>query len=127
MKRSIYILLTCLNIALLTACSKAKQATPQQAAKLWMQALLNGNQAAANEYSTTPVHFLNAQTIKNLNNNKPAQDKIHREIDELDSCAIVIEGDIAKIYKPGDIKNPLRLKKVNGRWRVDYKETHAEK
>ena len=110
------------GMLLFAGCRKA-EITPSAAAKLWMQALIDENHAAANEYSTTEVHFLNAKALENFRENPQAKTKLQQEINKIDSYNVVIEGDTAKLFAPGEETTPLLLKKVNGKWRVDYKES----
>ena len=105
-----------------SGCRKVEN-TPQQTAKLWMQALINGDHTAANEYSTTEVHFINAKALENFRENPQAKNKLQQEMNQIDSYKVVINGDTAQLFAPGEKNNPLLLKKVNGKWRVAYKES----
>ena len=104
-----------------TGCNK--EVTPAAAAKSWMQALLNDDHAAANEYSITEVHFINASALENFKKNPDAKAKLREEINKIDSYKVVIEGDSAKLFAPGEKNTPLLMKKINGKWRVAYQTT----
>ena len=121
MRKTVFLVLVLSAAMFFTGCRK--EVPPAAAAKFWMQALLDDNHAAANEYSTSEVHFINAQALENFKKNPDAKAKLREEINKIDSYKVVIEGDSAKLFAPGEENDPLLLKKINGKWRVAYQTT----
>lgn len=122
MRKNVLFIFVITLLCAFSGCSKVED-SPQKAAKLWMQALVDGDHAAANEYSTTEVHFINAKALENFRENPQSKTKLQQEINQIDSYKVVINGDTAQLFAPGEKNNPLLLKKVNGKWRVAYKES----
>lgn len=106
---------------------------PETVAKKWGQAIIEGNLKEANKYSTEKTSAANAFYISWLSASKQEAEekndytkylKVKEEL-EFKDARVEIDGDVAKIYSKDEKGRPysnMKLKKVNGDWKVDIKK-----
>ena len=105
---------------------------PETVAKKWGQAIIEGDLKEANKYSTEKTSAANAFYISWLSASKQEAEEMNdytkylkvKEELEFKDARVEIDGDVAKIYskdEKGEHSN-MKLKKVNGDWKVDIKK-----
>ena len=115
MRRFFIILLAFSCVIMVNGCAKKQ---PRDVVKIWASAIANGDLKTADKYSTGAVHPYNNLLIagvKDKNHGTPP--KMDDILQKIESSKEEINGDTAKIYV--DETNPILLKKVNGKWKVD--------
>ena len=118
MKKIFFMLAVLTGMFILTGCSDS----PKAVAVKYFKALEAGDFETARQYSVAPIDP-NAETkFKELPEEDKAKIKaeMKKVVDKLENDfeKEEIDGDTAKIYVKGD-KNPLPLKKVDGKWKMD--------
>ena len=90
--------------------------TPQQVAQKWGEAIINGDLAAANNYSSPETHQVNETIIKDMAENAEHRATFEAHLQQVANSEVFIDGDVAQIIIDG--KAVLALVKVNGSWKV---------
>ena len=105
---------------------------PETVAKKWGKAIIEGDLKEANKYSTEKTSAANAFYISWLSASKQKAEekndyteylKVKEELEYKDA-RVEIDGDVAKIYTKNEGKSHsiMKLKKVNGDWKVDIEK-----
>ena len=104
--------------------------SPETVAKKWGKAIIEGDLKEANKYSTEKTSAANAFYISWLSASKQKAEekndyteylKVKEELEYKDA-RVEIDGDVAKIYTKNEGKSyklKMKLKKVNGDWKVE--------
>lgn len=106
--------------------------SPETVAKKWGKAIIEGDLKEANKYSTEKTSAANAFYISWLSASKQKAEekndyteylKVKEELEYKDA-RVEIDGDVAKIYTKNEGKSHsiMKLKKVNGDWKVDIEK-----
>lgn len=95
--------------------------SPIEVTEKWQDALLEGDNNKANEYSTSNVHMLNTMVIAMLKEDDEKAKEMRRNMENTKFIKEEIDGDNAKVWQEGQ-KEPVTLKKVDGDWKVDVKK-----
>lgn len=109
-------MLAACGLLLLAGCADS----PKDVTKKYYQALAEGDLEAANSYSTSKTHAVNALFVGLSGDKKDEMKKQMEEgLSKLDNCREEINGDTAKIYMGDDEEASIILQKVDGDWKVD--------
>ena len=106
--------------------------SPETVAKKWGQAIIEGDLKEANKYSTEKTSAANAFYISWLSASKQKAEekndyteylKVKEELEFKDD-RVEIDCNVAKIYTKNEGKSHsiMKLKKVNGDWKVDIEK-----
>ena len=116
MKRFIIIILAFSCMMIFNGCSEK---TPKETVINWATAVAEGNLDTADKLSTSNVHLYNKLLIAGIKDKSyDTPDKMGEILEKIEPAREEINGDTAKVYI--DEKNPIQLKKVDGKWKVDF-------
>ena len=101
--------------------------SPETVAKKWGQAIVEGDLKEANKYSTEKTSATNGIYISWLIAGKQMAEEKNDYTDylklkeqlEFKDARVEIDGDVAQLYSGNE---KLKLKKVNGDWKVDMEK-----
>jgi len=101
-----------LNVLILAGCAD----TPQEVAHQWGEAILAGDLASANKFSSPETHRINEAIISDFAGNAEHRSRFKSNWQQLPSAEVVIDGDIAQIIIDG--RAALALVRIDGKWKV---------
>ncbi len=118
LKKTLLLALAAVSVTILAGCSD----TPADAAGKWRDAIVAGSVDEANKYSTKEAQILNSFMVAAIKENKDNED-----IEKFKSVKFEngeIKEDTATVYTIGEDgkKEPMEMKKVDGKWLVDAKK-----
>ena len=119
MKKIFFMLAVLTGMFILTGCSDS----PKDSAMKFFKAMEAGDFETAKQYCTTEMPSHAESMYKKLPEDAKADFKkeMGKAVKRLENVEKVeIDGDTAKIYVK-DEKEPLPMKKVDGKWKVDLK------
>lgn len=122
MKKLSLILMTLAAVFVFAACG-AKASSPKDVAVKWFQALLDGDVNTANELSTDQTKALNALFAAGFTSEEKGSDDAKESkamLEQLKKAEEKINGDSATLVIDGE--EGLTLKKVDGKWKVDFQK-----
>ena len=122
MKKIVLLLLAMVGAFILTGCNDS----PRDVAEKWGKAILEGDLKSANDYSTESTRAINAFVISMLDGDsekiKSAREKFEEGLRKIETAEVVIEGDVANIHVGDDESNPMTLRMIDGKWKVEAKK-----
>lgn len=115
--KSLSLIAASFAMLLLTGCGES----PEDVARKYMTALIEGDLDTMNKVSTAQTTQLNGFFIAAMENDPKKEEKKAKMKAGLKFDKTEIDGEYAKVYIEGN-DNPMTLKKVDGEWKVDVKK-----
>lgn len=120
MKKLTLLLMTLAAVLVFAGCGKPL--SPKDTALSWARAIIGGDLAKANKYSTPESKEINEMLIEK--GRKYDDERRKKELDRyakrVEASKEVIDGDTATlVVRDETIDDGLPLKKIDGKWKVD--------
>ena len=112
MKKFLMMVVAALSVLIFAGCADK----PQEVAQKWGEAIISGDLAGANEYSSPVTHPINEAIIRDFAENAEHKARFESNWQKLSSAEVAIDGDIAFIIIDG--KAELALIRIDGKWKV---------